>query len=227
MEFNFIKMNKTILRTFFTPITAVIISLLLFKLPLGLGYFATILAACVVMVASAIEFRKEMFKFLGFQRKGLKIKNLLIVAPVVSGGLFLLYYFILIPTVGSVTGQEIDFSDLQSLRGNLFATLSVLPFIWLSAAFGEEIVWRGYFMRQFAKFFGNSRLSLVLNILILGAFFGFFHAYQGITGQIITGIIGMFLAIVFYIRKYDLWFNIAIHGFFDTIALVLLYKGWI
>lgn len=37
----------------------------------------------------------------------------------------------------------------------------------------------------------------------------------------------MFLAIVFYIRKYDLWFNIAIHGFFDTIALVLLYKGWI
>lgn len=210
-------MNKTFLRTRLTPVLAISICFLV----------GPLLAACIVLIASAIEFKKDLFKSLGFQRKGLNIKNLLIVAPLVSGGLFLLYYFILIPTVGYLTGQEIDFSNFDALRGDLLATLGVLPFIWLSAAFGEEIVWRGYFMRQFAKFFGNSRLSLVLNILILGAIFGFSHGYQGITGQIITGIIGMLLAVIFHIRKYDLWFNIAIHGFFDTIAIVLLYIEWI
>jgi len=52
------------------------------------------------------------------------------------------------------------------------------------------------------------------------------HGYQGITGQIITGIIGLLLAIIFHLRKYDLWFNIAVHGFFYTIALIVIYNGW-
>ena len=185
------------------------------------------MATIVIILASYIEYGKNLFTSLGFQRNNLKPKNLLVMAPLASGGLFLLYYFILIPGVSYLTGQAIDFSDFDSLKGNLSAALSMLVLIWISAAFCEEIVSRGYFMQQFTKFFGNSKVSIILNILILSVIFGWLHNYQGITGQIITGILWMLLSSIFYFRKYDLWFNIAVHGFFDTIALIVLYNGWL
>ena len=220
-------MNANILRTVLTPILAVIIAFVFFRVPMGLDYFETIMATIVIILASYIEYGKNLFTSLGFQRNNLKPKNLLVMAPLASGGLFLLYYFILIPGVSYLTGQAIDFSDFDSLKGNLSAALSMLVLIWISAAFCEEIVSRGYFMQQFTKFFGNSKVSIILNILILSVIFGWLHNYQGITGQIITGILWMLLSSIFYFRKYDLWFNIAVHGFFDTIALIVLYNGWL
>jgi membrane protease YdiL (CAAX protease family) len=214
-------MNKSFLKTKLVPILALIFCYILYLS----GYFQIIIATFIILIANAIEYRKDLFKSLGFQRKGLKIKNLLIIAPLISGGLFLLYYFILIPGVTHLTGQAIDFSEFEQFKGNLSAILSLLILVWLSAAFGEEILFRGYLMRQFIKFFGNGQISIVINILLFGIIFGWIHAYQGITGQIITGIIGILLAVIFYIRKYDLWFNIAVHGFFDTIALVFIYYG--
>ena len=48
-----------------------------------------------------------------------------------------------------------------------------------------------------------------------------------ISGQILTSIIGMLLAVIFHLRKNDLWFNIALHGFIDTVGLVYMYYGWL
>jgi membrane protease YdiL (CAAX protease family) len=214
-------MNKTLFKTKLVPLLALILCCILYLS----GYFQNIIAVFLILIASAIEYKKGLFKSLGFQRKGLKIKNLLIIAPLISGALFLLYYFILIPSVTHLTGQAIDFSVFEPYKGNLSAILNLLILIWLSAAFGEEILYRGYLMRQFIKFFGNGKISIVINILLFGIIFGWMHAYQGVTGQIISGIIGALLAVIFHIRKYDLWFNIAIHGFFDTIALVFIYYG--
>ncbi|MDT0690348.1 type II CAAX endopeptidase family protein [Salegentibacter sp. F188] len=215
-------MNKAFLTTKVTPVIVLILCSLLYLS----GYFQIIIAAFLVLIASAIEYRKDLFKSLGFQKKRMNLKDLLITAPLFSGGLFLIYSFVLVPGVTYLTGQEMDFSAFDSYNGSLSATLGLLILMWASAAFGEEIIFRGYLMRQFEKFFGNSKISLVLNIALLGVLFGFLHAYQGITGQIVTGIVGVLLAIIFYLRKYDLWFNIAVHGFFDTIALVFIYKGW-
>ena len=124
-----------------------------------------------------------------------------------------------------LTGVPIDFSSFDALKGNLPACLIALVVVWASAGFGEEIIFRGYFMRQFVKFFGESKISILLNIVLLACFFGFMHSYQGITGQLVSGVIGAILALIFYLRKYDLWFVVAVHGFFDTIALVCVYFG--
>lgn len=219
-------MNKHILRSKITPILAVIIIFIFWRVPLGLDYFETVIGAIIALVASAIEYRKQLFSSLGFTKFSSKIKDFFIIAPLVAGLLFLLYYFVLIPVTTHYTGKPIDVSQFDQLRGNLFYSFIMLLFIWVSAAFGEEIIWRGYFMRQFFKFFGNSPWAVVINIVLFAGIFGFLHGYQGITGQIITGIIGMLLAIIFYLRKFDLWFNIVVHGCFDTIALVLIYNGW-
>lgn len=146
-------------------------------------------------------------------------------APLVAAGLFTLYVFVLVPGITEITGAPIDYSAFDELVGNLPACLVALALVWATAGFGEEVIFRGYFMRQFVKFFGESNVSIALNIILLACFFGFMHSYQGITGQLVTGIVGALLALIFYLRKYDLWFVIAVHGFFDTIAIICVYFG--
>jgi len=220
-------MNNTSFRFTIIPILTITLCFILWILPLDLDVFDNIALCIIVLIGCYLEFKKESLKWLGFQKKKANLKNLLILAPIVSIGLFLLYYFILIPLVSNLTGQPIDFSDFEELEGNLSATMFLLLFIWTSAALGEEIIWRGYFMRQFIKFFGEGSISMIINIGIFAILFGWMHSYQGVTGQIVTGIIGLILSIIFYKRGYDLWFNIAVHGFFDTIGLALVYNGMV
>lgn len=215
-------MNNHTLKRIAIPIIVLILCTLLYLF----GYFEIIIATIIIIIASAIEYKKELFASLGFQRKKRNFINLFVIAPLVAGGLFILYAFIVVPGVTSITGQPINFSAFDEYQGNVSASLILLAFIWSSAAFGEEIVFRGYFMRQFTKFFGSSTLVLILNILLFGFIFGYIHSYQGLTGQIVTGIIGILLSFIFHLKKSDLWFNIAIHGFFDTIAVVYIYNGW-
>ena len=80
-------------------------------------------------------------------------------------------------------------------------------------------------MRQFVKFFGDSKISVALNILSFSCFFGFMHSQQGITGVVVTTTVGALLSLIFYLRDYDLWFLVAVHGFFNTIALSCIYFG--
>lgn len=215
-------MNKSFLTTKLTPLIALVLCCLLYVS----GYFQIIFAAVIMLLASAIEHRKKLFSALGFQRKNINAKSLLVYAPLLGIAIFLIYGYVLIPTVTALTGAPMDFSVFEQFKGDVSASLSLLLYIWISAAFGEEIVFRGYLMTQFTKFLGSSKISLVLNILIFGVLFGLIHAYQGISGQIITGIMGMLLAVIFHIRKNDLWFNIVLHGCIDTVAVVYMYYGW-
>lgn len=216
-------MSKPSLKATLIPIITILLSVILYHF----GYFQMIIIGILAIIASAIEYKKDLFKSLGFHRKNVNVKSLLVTAPLIGIATFLIYIYILVPSVGYLTGQPIDYSEFIAFKGDLPAILSFLPFVWATAAFGEEIVFRGYLMRQFTKFFGSSKISLIMNLLLFGFTFGWLHAYQGITGQIITGIIGMFLAVIFHLRKSDLWFNVAVHGFIDTVALVYMYYGWV
>lgn len=215
-------MNKTFFTTKLIPLITITLCVILYLS----GYFQMIFAAILMLIASAIEYKKNLFKSLGFQRSRINVKSLLIEAPVFGIGFFLFYYYVMVPITNNLTGQPIDYSFFEPYVGNLPAMLGLLVFVWISAAFGEEIVFRGYLMQQFTKFFGSSKISLVINILLLGILFSYMHVYQGISGQVVSGITGALFALIFHIRKNDLWFCIAAHGFFDTAALVFVYYGW-
>lgn len=218
-------MNNITLKQVLIPLITVAIILFIWFGPLNLSYFINIIASIVIIIANYIEYKGKPFIALGFQREKFTFKNIFILAPLVALGLFIFYAFILVPGITKLTQAPIDYSSFNELKGNLPACLISLLIVWISAGFGEEIIFRGYFMRQFVKFFGERKISIVLNIVLLSIFFGFMHSYQGITGQLVTGIIGAILATIFYVRKYDLWFVVAVHGFFDTIALICIYFG--
>lgn len=218
-------MHKLTLKQTFIPVTTIAIICFLWFGPIRISYIENIIISLLIILANYIEYSGKPFSTLGFQREKFTFQNILVLAPLVALGLFVLYVFVLVPGITKITSAPIDYSSFQELEGNLSACLVALLLVWASAAFGEEIIFRGYFMRQFVKFFGESKVSVALNIILLACFFGFMHSYQGITGQLVTGVVGGLLALIFYLRKYDLWFVIAVHGFFDTIALLCIYFG--
>lgn len=218
-------MNNISLRHTLIPFITIAIICFIWFGPFRITYIENIILSIMIILSTYIEYKGKPFSALGFQREKFTFKNILVLAPLVALGLFVLYVFVLVPGITELTGAPIDYSSFDQLRGDLPACLVALVLVWATAGFGEEIIFRGYFMRQFVKFFGESKISIILNIFLLACFFGFMHSYQGITGQLVTGIVGALLALIFYLRRYDLWFVIAVHGFFDTIAIICIYFG--
>ena len=193
--------------------------------PLPRTPFENIIISIIIIIANYMEYKGKPFSALGFKRAKFTIRNLLVLAPMVAFGLFVLYVFAIVPGIETLTGVPIDYSSMSELEGNLQFTIIWLLLVWATAGFGEEIIFRGYFMRQFIKFFGDSKTSLAINILIVCSFFGYMHMQQGITGQLVTAIVSTLLCLIFFIRKYDLWFMIMIHGFFNTYGILAFYFG--
>jgi membrane protease YdiL (CAAX protease family) len=218
-------MNKINLKPTLIPLITIAIILFIWFGPIRINYIENIIISIIIIIANYIEYKGNPFAALGFQRKKFTFKNILILAPLAALGLFAFYVFAAVPGITKLTGVPIDYSSFDQLKGNLPACLIALLVVWATAGFGEEIIFRGYFMRQFVKFFGESKVSITFNIVLFACFFGFMHSYQGITGQLVAGFVGALFALIFYFRKYDLWFIIAVHGFFDTVAIICLYYG--
>ncbi|MCR9251479.1 MAG: CPBP family glutamic-type intramembrane protease [bacterium] len=218
-------MKNLTLKQIILPIVTLSFILFMYFGPVTRTIFENIIISLVIIVANFIEFKGKAFSSLGFYRERFNAKNLLLIAPLTAFGLFVFYVFALVPTVEMLTGDAINYTNTEQLRGNLPTTLTWLLVIWVTAAFGEEIIFRGFFVRQFVKFFGDSKISLLINMLIFCSFFGYMHMQQGLTGQIVATTVGALFFIIFYLRKYDLWFMIMIHGFFNTLGILSFYFG--
>ena len=218
-------MKNLTLRQIITPIVMVAIICFMYFGPITRTIFENIIIALLIIAANYFEYKGKPFAAIGMYREKFNAKNLLVFAPLAAFGLFVFYVFAIVPAIESLTGIPIDYSSMDKLEGDLPTTLIWLLVVWVTAGFGEEIIFRGYFMRQFVKFFGDSKVSLVINILIFSSFFGYMHMQQGITGQIVAATTGALFSVIFYTRKYDLWFMIMIHGFFNTLGIISFYFG--
>lgn len=218
-------MNKFTLKQIVIPLVTLAIICFMYFGPITRTPFENIIISIIIIIANYIEYKGKPFSALGFQRAKFNSKNLLVLAPLVAIGLFAFYVIAVVPGIEMLTGVPIDYSSMSQLEGNLQVTIVWLLLVWATAGFGEEIIFRGYFMRQFVKFFGDSKISLAINILIFCSLFGYMHMQQGITGQLVAASTGALLSIIFYMRKYDLWFMIMLHGFFNTLGILSFYFG--
>lgn len=218
-------MSKLSLKQTVIPLATLAIICLMYFGPLNRTVFENIIIALLIIVANYFEYKGKPFSALGLYREKFTVKNLLVLAPLAALALFVVYVLALVPGIEMLTGVPIDYSSMHQLKGDLPTAVIWLLIVWATAAFGEEIIFRGYFMRQFIKFFGDSKISLAINILIFCSFFGYMHMQQGITGQLVAASTGALFSIIFYMRKYDLWFMIMIHGFFNTLGILSFYFG--
>jgi uncharacterized protein len=130
---------------------------------------------------------------------------------------------ILEPLADKVTKSTTDHSAFEKLRGNFKNFLLVLVTVWILVAFVEEIIFRGYMMGDIAELFGRSKPALAGNLIVTSILFGLAHWYQGRSGALSTGIIGVILGILFIASGFNLWLPILTHGFIDTVGLFLIF----
>jgi membrane protease YdiL (CAAX protease family) len=128
------------------------------------------------------------------------------------------------PVIELHYGQT-DLSALQGIKGNFLNYIILILIMWVVAAFGEEILYRGYMTRRLAIIFGNSEKAWFVAIMISSMAFGFAHLYQGISGVITTGFIAVIFASIFYKNQNNLWVGILTHGFYDVFGITMIFLG--
>src|SRR5262249_49070685 len=114
-------------------------------------------------------------------------------------GMEALELFVNQPLLVRLTGEQPDLQKFKVLTGNLPYTLIALALPWTLAAFGEELVYRGYLMNRVADLGRRTRGAWIASLILVNVAFGLAHTYQGITGvaeNLIDGLLmgGMYLA---------------------------------
>jgi len=129
------------------------------------------------------------------------------------------------PLLVRLTGKQPDLDDFRMLTGNIKLALVGFAFTWTLAAFGEEMVWRGYLMNRVADLGHQTRRAWICSLIAVSMVFGMAHANQGITGVVEEGIAGVFLGIIYLSTGRNLAVPIIAHGVQDTIDVVLIFLG--
>jgi uncharacterized protein len=131
--------------------------------------------------------------------------------------------YVTVPLVKQFTGQSPDLSEFKPLIGNMKLALTALVIVWTFAAFGEEMVYRGYLLRRAADLGGRSNLTYWLGLAYVSVLFGFGHYYQGPAGVIDTTMSSVIFGSAYLLCGRNLWVAILGHGLSNTLAIGLVY----
>jgi membrane protease YdiL (CAAX protease family) len=129
------------------------------------------------------------------------------------------------PILARLLGRQPDLEFFRTLTGNWRMTVLFIALSWTLAAFGEEVVWRGYLMNRAADVFGSSKSAWAASLVVVSAVFGLAHGYQGMTGWIEEAIAGLALGVMYLGTGKNLWVPVLVHGVSNTIDMVLIFFG--
>jgi uncharacterized protein len=131
--------------------------------------------------------------------------------------------FVSVPLLSQVAGRPPDLSDFRPLVGNLTLVLQLLVPMWLLAAFGEELAFRGYLMSRVAGLLQDTRVAWWTSLVLVSVFFGYGHDTQGLTGMMQETLAGLMLGLLYLGSGRNLTVPIVAHGVSNTLAFVLIY----
>lgn len=141
-------------------------------------------------------------------------------------GMELLALFVTEPWIARWVGEHPDLSDFRPLVGNLGLLFLLVAANWVLAAFGEEMVYRGYLMNRGAGLGGGTPWAWLASLVAVSAVFGFAHGEsQGLAGMLQEGFSGLLLGLLYLGQRRNLAVPIVAHGTANTLAFVLIYLG--
>lgn len=133
--------------------------------------------------------------------------------------------FVSQPILVRLLGKKADLSQFHDLTGNLKMTALYILLAWIVAAFGEEMIYRGYLMNRVADLLNRTRTAWIVSLIGVHIVFGLAHSYQGLTGVIDEGLMGALLAVIYLRTGRNLAVPIVAHGVQDSIDLILIFCG--
>jgi uncharacterized protein len=193
--------------------------------PIGLAAIVVIVAADVLfkplsalMVLAWASRSRTPWRNLGFVRP--RSWPATVVVGVATGmALKLVMKAVVMPLLGAdPINQAYHF-----LVGNRAALAGMLYAIIVGAAFGEEVLFRGFAFERLRALFGNSRRARVVIVVLTSLLFGLVHyPDQGLPGVQQAVIVGLVLGSLFA-RTGSLFMPMVMHGAFDLTALWIIY----
>lgn len=201
-----------------SPIAVVVVILITAALQFihgNLSYFFGILIALLALWGSK-------FKWIEFGLGKLSWPKTSIRALLLAVLIFVVVDICIQPFIEHYLGL-IDLSALDQLRGNFITYLIFILIMWVFAAFGEEFLYRGFFMKRLAMLLGDTNKAWLISAVLLSVLFGIAHQYQGLSGMITTGLIGFCFSLIFYKNRNNLTLAILTHGIYDMIGITLIY----
>jgi membrane protease YdiL (CAAX protease family) len=194
---------------------------------LQLGVAVTALGTVVPLVLATVLLHRRGVRWreLGFRRP-----NDLRAAALWAIGLFLVDMLLIPPIVGSLSTAlgfpPQDLSAFADLKGNTLKYLVLLlPIAWGAAAFGEELLYRGFIFQRLTDALGPSGWATTVALLMQAALFAAGHAYLGPHGMLNAGALGLVAGLAFVRSGRNLWPLIIAHGLVDTVGITALYIG--
>lgn len=136
--------------------------------------------------------------------------------------LFMVFYIFIDPVLQIWLG-EFDLSSIENIRGNLAGYIALMVIMWVFAAFGEEFLFRGYYMKALAELLGNSNKAWLLSAIIMSLYFGISHGYQGLVGAVSAFLWFFSMSLIFNKNRNNLLLLVLIHGFYDSLGITLIY----
>ena len=103
----------------------------------------------------------------------------------------------------------------------LYFLFDIVVITWIFIAVGEEVFFRGFLLNRLQIIFAGFPMAPILAAFAQAIWFGSAHGSQGLTGVLITGLIGFSLALYFVYQKQpaSLVPLIIAHAFVDTVVL--------
>ena len=134
-------------------------------------------------------------------------------------------FFVENPLLFRLTGRHPDLNVFADLVGNVRLLGILIALNLILAAFGEEMVWRGYALPRVAQILGDSKMGWAAAILLVNAAFGVAHLYQGESGVAQAAVQGVLLGLLYLATGRNLLAPIAAHFTANNCDFVAIYLG--
>jgi hypothetical protein len=134
-------------------------------------------------------------------------------------------FFVENPLLYRLTGRYPDLHTFDALVGNVRLLAILLALNLVLAAFGEEMVWRGYALPRVAESLGGSRFAWAASLVAVNVAFGLAHLYQGEAGIVQTTVQGALFGLLYLATGRNLLAPIAAHFTANTCDFVTIYLG--
>lgn len=174
------------------------------------------------IMAVSLLVRKEKLATIGFKRSATPWKMFIFVLLIVVLWT-LLQLGLFMPVLNHLTGTTQDLSSFEELKGDVGQLAFLLIATWTLAAFGEEMVYRGFLQKRTRDVLGDTRNATVVAVVLTSSLFGLAHLEQGTIGVVLTTMDAVFFCALKL--KYDdnLWASILAHGLSNTMGLIAFF----
>jgi membrane protease YdiL (CAAX protease family) len=178
----------------------------------------------VISIFILFRWKKVSIKYLGLYNPKNWLKTILIGLVI---GVFIQVFgiYVLSPIkewMGIV--QEIP-AAYAAIEGNNSKLIIYLVVAWTTAGFGEEIIYRSFFLGQFVSVFNKVKSKWILSLIISSIIFGFLHFNNGIDAIIGTTINGFIIGLVYLKTGRNIWAAYVTHAVANTVGFLIIYSG--